>query len=105
MTKRFLIKYTRDPATGSVEDWHRAVEAFIAGIDADPVLGGRIAYRCMKARDGEAYYHLAEPADDEAAKVLNEQAWFKRYTEETRRVGGGRVEVVPLETIAETRKR
>jgi len=33
---------------------------------------------------------------------LQERAFFKHYTEATRVVSGGSVEVVPLETIAET---
>ena len=100
--KRFLIRYRFDPASGSVEDWHREVRAFISALQNDAELKGRINYRCMKARDGQDYYHLAEPLDDEAPNVLQQRDWFKRYTEETRRVGGGAVEVLPLETIAET---
>jgi hypothetical protein len=100
--KRFLIKYTFHPETGAVEDWHGHVAAFISALDNDPTLKGRIMYRCMKVREGRDYYHLAEPRDDEAIKQLQERDYFKRYTEETKRVGGGAVEVLPLETIAET---
>jgi hypothetical protein len=101
--KRFLIKYRYAVPGEPPEAWHRQVAEFIAALDGDPELAGRIAYRCMKARDGAEYYHLAEPADDEAAKILQERPFFKRYTEESRRVAGGSLEVVALETIAETR--
>jgi quinol monooxygenase YgiN len=101
--KRFLITYTYRPETGSAEAWHRSVAEFISAIENDPGLKGRITYRCMKARDGLAYYHLAEAADDEAIKALQQREYFKRYTEETKRVAGGVVEVLPLETIAETK--
>ena len=37
---------------------------FIAAIDSDPALQGKITYRCMKNRDGSDYYHLATAADD-----------------------------------------
>jgi hypothetical protein len=100
--KRFLIKYTSQLEAAATEDWHRHVSAFIAELEADPGLKGRITYRCLKVRDGAEYYHLAEAADDEAIKALQQREFFKRYTEETRRVGGGLVEVQPLETIAET---
>jgi quinol monooxygenase YgiN len=100
--KRFLITYTYRLENGSVEDWHRHVAEFISAVDNDPELKGRINYSCMKARDGAAYYHLAEAADDEAIKALQQREFFKRYTEETKRVAGGAVEVSPLETIAET---
>jgi len=101
--KPFLIRYKFDPASGSEEEWHRKVAAFISALETDPELKGRISYRCMKVRDGRDYYHLAEPLDEEAPKLLQQRDWFKRYTEETKRVGGGTVEVLPLEVIAETK--
>jgi hypothetical protein len=100
--KRFLIRYTFSLDAGSVEEWHAHVAAFISEIERDPELQGRLSYRCFKIRDGREYLHLAEPADDEAIKVLQGREYFKRYTEETKRVGGGVVEVSALETIAET---
>jgi quinol monooxygenase YgiN len=100
--KRFLITYTYRPEAGPAEEWHRCVAEFISALDNDPGLSRRITYRCMKARDGLAYFHLAEGADDEAIKALQQREYFKRYTEETKRVAGGVVEVLPLETIAET---
>ena len=100
--KRFLIHYTLLPDSGPVDAWNGQVRAFIQALDADPELRGRIRYRCMKARDRNEYFHLAEPLDDEAAKLLGERDWFKRYTQEMRRVGGASFEVLPLDTIAET---
>ena len=41
-------------------------------------------------------------ADDQAPKDLQQRDWFKLYTEKTRLVAGGEVEVLPLEIIAET---
>jgi hypothetical protein len=99
--KYFLIKYRF--AAGSHEDWHRDIARFIAAIESDPVLKGRISYRCMKANNAsEDYYHLAATADDEAAKALQERDFFKDYSGEMRRVSGGSLEVVPLTTISET---
>ena len=98
--KTFLIKYQFKD--GSPEAWHQEVVRFIAALDSDPELKGRISYRCMKERNGPGYYHLATPVDDEAVAALQRKAYFRRYTEETKRVAGGVVEVVPLEVIAET---
>jgi hypothetical protein len=98
--KNFLIRYQR--VSGTEEEWHRDIESFIAALEGDPELRGRIAYRCMKVRDGSDYFHLAGAADDEAAKLLQQRDFFKRYTEKTRVVGGGNVVVTPLETIAAT---
>jgi hypothetical protein len=42
--KQFLIRYRR--TEGSPEDWHREIDRFIAAIDADPALKGKIGYRC-----------------------------------------------------------
>jgi len=99
--KHFLIKYQL--RNGVKEEWHRDIAAFISALEADPVLKGRIAYRCMKSGDGADYYHLAAAADERAIKDLQEREFFKRYTERTKEVGGGVVEVLPLEIIAATR--
>jgi len=103
--KRFLIAYTYRLDADSRAAWHRQVAEFIEQLDKDPALGGRIRYRCMKAGEGDAYFHLAEVADEQALAVLRERPYFKRYTEETKRVGGGAVDVTPLETISETSAR
>jgi hypothetical protein len=98
--KQFLIKYRF--TTGTQADWHREIAEFIANLDSDPVLKGRISYRCMKNAKDSDYYHLARAADDQASKDLQQRDWFQRYTEKTRLVAGGEVEVLPLEIIAET---
>ena len=56
----------------------------------------------MKARDGADYFHFVEAVDD-APDLLSRRDWFKKYTEETKRVGGGDVRVVALDTVAETK--
>ena len=98
--KHFLIKYRRKAGDGS--DWHEQIAAFIVALRADPELKGRIEYRCMKARDGPDYYHLAAAADDVAVKALQSREFFTRYTAQTKAGAEGPVEVVPLEVIADT---
>ena len=98
--KQFLIKYRF--ASGSEEQWHRDIAAFIAAIDGDPALQGRITYRCMKVRESSDYYHIATAADDEAVKTLQSREFFSRYTGQTEIAAGGDVEVLPLEIVAET---
>jgi hypothetical protein len=98
--KFFLIKY--EFKDGSEEQWHRDIAAFISAIDGDPALRGRITYRCLRAREGAGYYHLATAADDDAVKTLQSRDFFSRYTEKTDLASGGGVEVIPLELVAET---
>ena len=99
--KHFLIKYRFKD--GSPEAWRQQIERFIAAVEADRGLNGRIAYRCMKADNGSGeYYHLAAAADEDASRALQSRDFFKAYTEETKRVSGGTVEVLPLAIIAET---
>jgi len=98
--KHFLIKYRH--TTGPTDDWHREIATFIAALDGDPALKGKIAYLCMKGRDGADYYHLATVFDDSARIALQERAFFKHYTEATKTASGGSVEVLPLDMIAET---
>ena len=96
------ISHQVSPHHHTTEDWHREIASFIASLDGDPALKGKIGYRCMKGRDGADYYHLATVFDDTARIALQERAFFRHYTEATRLVSGGSVEVVPLEMIAET---
>jgi hypothetical protein len=98
--KHFMIKYQFK--NGTTEEWHREIARFIAALDNDAELKGKIIYRCMKNRDDASYSHLASAADDAAVKVLQQREFFKHYTEKTRQVAGGDVTVTPIELIAET---
>jgi hypothetical protein len=101
--KHFLIKYRF--TDGSEERWHQDIVRFIAALDEDPALRGKISYRCMKHRGGSDYYHVAAAADEQAIKALQSREFFSRYTEQTKVAAGGEVEVLPLEIIAETKRR
>jgi hypothetical protein len=98
--KQFLIRYRL--TNGTPDAWHQDVAKFIAALDGDPDLKGRISYRVMKTKDGSDYYHIASPADDDAVKTLQQRDFFKAYSEKTRAVAGGEVVVSPLEIVAET---
>ena len=98
--KHFMIKYQF--ANGSTEEWHREIGRFIAALDNDPELRGKIIYRCMKNRDDSSYYHLAAAVDEQAIKTLQARDYFKHYSERTRQVAGGDVVVTPMELIAQT---
>ena len=98
--KHFLIKYTFKE--GTREAWHAEIARFIAALENDPNLSARIAYRCMKVRDSDEYYHLASVLDDRAPADLGEADFFKHYTEASDTASGGTLDVLPLEIIAET---
>ncbi|HWX84301.1 MAG TPA: hypothetical protein VNZ48_11955 [Xanthobacteraceae bacterium] len=98
--KHFMIKYQFK--NGTPQDWHREIGRFIAALNADPELKGKISYRCMKNRDDHNYFHLAAAADDAAVKTLQQRDFFKHYTEMTRQVAGGDVTVTPIELIDAT---
>jgi hypothetical protein len=98
--KHFMIKYQF--ANGTTEAWHQEVAGFIASLNSDPELKGKIRYRVMKNRDDASYFHLAAAADEQAVKILQSRDFFKHYTERTRQVAGGEVTVTPIEVIAET---
>jgi len=97
--KHFLIKYQLK--AGSEEQRRQEMVAFIAAMGQDPAIGGKISYRCMKVPGKSDYWHVVT-AEDEAVKALQGQDYFKRYTEQTKLAAGGEVEVIPLESIAET---
>ena len=80
------------------------MDAFFVSVEEllDPSLKGKVGYRCMKGRDSADYYHIATVFDDSGRIALQERPFFKHYTEKTRAISGGTVEVVPLEMIAET---
>lgn len=98
--KHFMIRYRF--TQGTPEAWHAEIARFTAALDTDPELAGKLAYRAMKVGDGPEYCHLAAVADEAAQKALGSRAFFEKYTAETERVGGGKVEVIPLEIVAET---
>ena len=99
--KRSMIKYQFK--VGTEDAWHQHVAEFIAALDTDPDLKGKISYRCIKERNGTGYYHLAGAVDDAAVAALQGKEFFKRYQAETKRVGGGEVQVLGLELVAETK--
>ena len=98
--KHFMIKYQF--TNGTTEEWHREIGRFIAALDNDAELKGKIIYRCLKNRDDSSYYHLAVATDEQAIKTLQARDFFKHYTEKTRQVAGGEVTVTPMELIAQT---
>jgi quinol monooxygenase YgiN len=98
-----IIRYKLTNA--AADEWHRDIAKFIAALDTDPAIDGRISYRVMKSREGNDYYHIATPADDDAVKALQQSAFFKPYQERTRQVAGGEVIVSPLELVAETKRK
>jgi hypothetical protein len=98
--KHFMIRYKR--SNGTEAEWHQDIASFIANLDNDPDLKGKILYRCMKIRDGADYFHLAAATDEAAVKAMQSRDFFKRYTEKTRLVAGGEVTVSPLDIVAET---
>ncbi len=90
-------------ANGTPEDWHREVARFIAALDGDPELKGKIGYRVMKNRDDSSYYHIATVVDEAAVKTLQSREFFRAYQAKTRSVAAdGQVTVTPIEVIAET---
>jgi hypothetical protein len=98
--KYFLIKYSLKH--GSEEQRQAEIEAFIAAINADEAVSGKISYRCLKARESPDYYHFVEAAGDDAVKALQSREFFSRYTGQTDVASGDGVEVVPLELLAQT---
>jgi hypothetical protein len=98
--KYSMIKYQF--TNGTAEEWHREIDRFIAALNNDPELKGRISYRCMKNRDDSGYTHLAAVADDATIKTLQSRDFFRHYQEKTRQIAGGHVTVTPVELIAET---
>ena len=89
--KHFMIKYQF--ANGITEEWHREIGRFIAALDNDPELKGRIVYRCLKNRDDSSYFHLASAADDlrgqDAAGARLLQALYGKDPAGRRRRGHG----------------
>ncbi len=99
--KYSMIRYQF--ANGTTEAWHREVARFIAALDGDPELKGRISYRVMKNRHDSSYFHLAAVTDDAALNSLQSRDFFKAYQVKTREVAAnGNVTVTPVELVAQT---
>lgn len=98
--KHFLIKYSLK--SGTEDQRKQEMVAFIAAMEKDPAVAGKIAYRCAKVRGTSDYFHVVA-AEDDAVAALQSQDYFKRYTDQTKIAAGGGVEVIPLEVLAETK--
>src|SRR3954452_3318319 len=98
--KYFLIQYRFKD--GAPDEWRQEIARFIAELDSDPDLKGKISYRCLKSAKDTSYYHLAGAADEKTVKIMQGRDFFKRYAAGMKAVAGGEVEVSPLEVIAET---
>ena len=102
--KHSMIRYQF--ANGSEEEWRAEIARFIAELDSDPTIAGRISYRVTKVRNQPAWFHFAAAEDDAAVAALQASPFFKRYQEATRRVAaGGNVEVSGIEIVAETKRK
>jgi hypothetical protein len=98
--KHFLIRYQLK--AGTEEQRKQEMIAFIAAMDGDPAMTGKISYRCARVRGGADYIHIVA-AEDEAVAALQGRDYFKAYTDQTKHAAGGAVEVIPLDVVAETR--
>lgn len=95
-----IIAYTF--RSGSEDEWRRRIATMVGQMNADPDLKGRIAYRVLKERSGQRYWHVASAVDDAALKALQSKDYFRSYQAATREASGGAVEVIGTETVAET---
>jgi hypothetical protein len=57
--KHSMIKYQF--ANGTPEEWHREITGFIAALDSDPELKGRISYRVMRTATMAAIFTSPRP--------------------------------------------
>jgi len=60
--KQFLIKYQLK--VGTEEQRRDEMVAFIAAMNGDPAVKGRISYRCMKVPGKPDYWHIVTAEDD-----------------------------------------
>jgi len=98
------IAWHRPAAGVDVGAYEQALQRFHHSLARVPPSGfeGSQAFR---AGGAPPQIGSAAAADEEAIQALQSRAFFSRYTEQTKRVAGGEVEVLPLETIAETKHR
>ena len=103
--KQFLIRYRRGGT--DAETWHRDVAAFIAALDGDAELSGKIS-RIAACASPTATIICISPRRQTRppSRRCNPRDYFKRYNERTRQVAAdGKVEVLKLDVVAETKNR
>lgn len=98
--KHFLITYRLKD--GLEDRRHRDIRTFIAAIDGDAELRGKVSYLSMKRGGGSDYLHVAAAYDEAAVKLLQSRDFFQRYTAQTDDAAEGEVEVTPLEILDQT---
>ncbi len=94
-----LIKYDYD---GDEGQWMKAVEEFVAAVDADPALRGKFAYRVNIAADGVGRVHVGSWDGVETLAHLQAQDFFKRFAAKVGEFAGGAPSATRLRLAVET---
>ena len=103
--KHFLIKYRfKDGSRGGVARADRAVHRRRRG-RRDPERPDRLSLHESRQRVRRVLPPRRHRRTTKLRKALQSRDFFKAYTDETKRVSGGTLEVLPLAIIAEKRRR
>ena len=87
---------------GEEAAWEQATSNFIAAIDQDPELAGRLHYRVNRAREGGRRVHWGWWDDPEIVPILQSRDYFKEFTARVREMAGRTLTTIPLTRRGQT---
>jgi hypothetical protein len=79
-----VYEYSGDEAA-----WKKATSDFIAAIDSDKEIAGRLHYRVNKARDGNRRVHWGWWDSPETVAKMQSRDYFKTFSAKVREMAGG----------------
>ena len=92
-----LYDYKGDEAA-----WERTTSRFIAAIDKDKELAGRLHYRVNRAKEGSRRVHWGWWESPDIVPILQSRDYFKEFTARVREMGGDSLTTIPLTRHGQT---
>ncbi len=92
-----LYEYSGDEAV-----WQKTIADFIAAIDTDAEVAGRLHYRVNKAREGNRRVHWGWWDKPETVAKMQSRDYFKTFSAKLREMAGDTLTTIPVTRHGET---
>ena len=87
---------------GPEGEWRKMVGDFIAAIDGDPEVAGKITYQVATADDRETRIHWGRWDNQDTLRTMQSRDYFKTFAERLRELTGGQQNVMASDVILKT---
>ena len=87
---------------GPEENWRKVVGDFIAAIDGDPEIAGKLTYQVTIADDGETRIHWGRWDSQETLRVMQSRDYFKAFAQRVKEFAGGQPNSMSSDVVLKT---